>query len=203
MIRTDKLFALATATIVLSGCASVFNSGGSDSYGCPGMPSGVVCKTPAAVYKSSNGELPQTEFDIPIKNADDSSASASSNSRDTTIRTTATNMAGAPPMMPLREPPKMMRIWFAPWVDKNDMWHSASYQVVEVVGRKWATGVPEANSAPIVTPYLSSQKVSSTSDAPAKPTTPQKATASANTSVNAQGGSPGNFDLNAGLPAAR
>lgn len=192
-----RKFTPVALCLVLAGCASAFNSGGSSDYGCPGMPQGVVCKTPAAVYKMSNGDLDVSEFDTPVGQKGGSAKSNGGASSNGVVGSMPPLAGGPPPLMPLREPPKMMRIWFAPWIDKQDAWHSPSYQVVEVQGRRWATGKMEVQSSPIVTPYVarSSGPATVTPPEPKKP-----AVATQPIQVKAPTSANGPMDLNAGLP---
>ncbi|WP_370649229.1 TraV family lipoprotein [Cupriavidus sp. EM10] len=57
---------LATLPLLATGCSSILNTADNDSFSCPGMPQGIICKTPLAVYKSTN-QMPQpTESDRPF-----------------------------------------------------------------------------------------------------------------------------------------
>jgi hypothetical protein len=53
-----------------------------------------------------------------------------------------------------------MRIWYAPWIDKNDGFNGASYKFIEVVSRKWSFGKPESSMGGVVVPYRDSTSVS-------------------------------------------
>lgn len=147
------------AVVVLGGCASTFNTAENSQYSCPGMPMNVTCKTPSAVYKSTQGELAETEFDKPI-----------AGTRQQANHQVATVMAAGSPMpsmpspgalignhmansvtadigvKPVREPARVVRIWIAPWIDKNDNLNLAQYQYTEVKPRTWTVGKPEGRA---------------------------------------------------------
>lgn len=150
-----KILFLVPVAALLSAC-SAFNPVGESQFGCPGMPNGVICKTPAAVYNSTNGVIALTDFDTPIEGATPKIAPANNTNTLNTATTTTTEqpLFEAPSVArPLRESAQVMRIWFAPWIDKNDGFNSSSYKFVEVVGRKWSFGRPEAIMGGVIVPH--------------------------------------------------
>lgn len=153
-VRTSTALAAMAAASVLPGC-SLLNPADSADYACPGMPMGVTCKTPAAVYKSTNGELAQTEFDTPIGGvAGKTNTSSSGQLADAAARTTSGKAAVVPGPKPVREPAKVARIWIAPWIDKSDNLHLAQTIYTEIKPRTWTVGKPEvAASAGYVIPH--------------------------------------------------
>ena len=160
MLTYAKPFLLSLSTLtILSGCSSLFNTAGSGDYSCPGMPNGVLCKTPAAVYKSTHLDPPVTEFDTPIGAAAVAEFEASRFSATTTPSKAANAAVAAPSNVssgprPVREPAKVARIWIAPWVDKHDNLHLAETQYTEIKPRTWTVGLPEvAASAGYVIPH--------------------------------------------------
>jgi conjugal transfer pilus assembly protein TraV len=134
-----------SALAFLSGCSSMLNTAGSGEYGCPGMPNGVVCKTPAAVYKSTHLDPVQTSFDTPIGSPDVGQTSTAPAVQAAGLphipAVVASKTASGP--RPVREAAKVARIWIAPWVDKNDNLHLAQTQYTEIKPRTWTVGKPE------------------------------------------------------------
>jgi conjugal transfer pilus assembly protein TraV len=144
---------------MLGGC-SVFNPVGDSDFGCPGMPNTIVCKTPAAVYNSTNGDLAKTEFDTPISAdnsrpidpesldypTDYSSGSTGQGSRGSgqaaqlTFTKPATTVIGP---RPVREPARIARIKIFPWIDKDDNLHLSQVIYTEIKPRTWTLGKPE------------------------------------------------------------
>jgi conjugal transfer pilus assembly protein TraV len=138
-----------SALAMLSGCSSMLNTAGSGDYSCPGMPNGVVCKTPSAVYRSTHLDSPITEFDTPIGSpalSEPAEGTGTGSSVPTRVANAAarsflTKTATGP--RPVREPATVARIWIAPWVDKQDNLHLAETQYTEIKPRTWTVGKPE------------------------------------------------------------
>jgi hypothetical protein len=51
--------------------------------------------------------------------------------------------------MPIVRPPKIVRIWIAPWVDGNEDLNMDTYIYTEIRGKKWLLGekIPESSSS--------------------------------------------------------
>ena len=147
MFNRAKALVLATSVIgTLSGCSSVLNTAGKADYSCPGMPLGVTCKTPAAVYKSTNGEVAETAFDQPIGVAGEAKTEAPV-AQGNGLASTRAATSVKPGPRPVREPARVARIWIAPWVDRNDNLHLAQTLYTEVKPRTWTVGKPEVAAA--------------------------------------------------------
>lgn len=124
---------------LLAGCASSMNTAGTSEFSCPGVP-GVMCKTPGQVYKMTHGDT----LDVSALDA-----KASSTKRINPVASIAD--AGTP--MPIREPAKVMRVWIAPWTDKNDDLHWPSFVYTEIQQRKWSFGNLDFKGMTPVVPY--------------------------------------------------
>lgn len=137
-----------SALAVLSGCSSMLNTAGSGDYGCPGMPNGVVCKTPAAVYKSTHLDPAETSFDTPIGTREAGKKPPTVALQPSALphmpAPVASKTASGP--RPVRESAMVARIWIAPWVDKNDNLHLAQTQYTEIKPRTWTVGKPEGGA---------------------------------------------------------
>ena len=209
----------------LSGCSVLNPSGGAGDFSCPGMPQGVICKTPKAVYDSTNDATPRSEHDVPINfNADGTvvnqgaaqsggsgatvplpdyappigyaPAPASMNVggravvpsnqldegsrdpeqflRDMERANQKKNHARATPYIPVRTPATVMRIWIAPWIDKNDDLHLPSHLYTEVEPRKWSIGALPNVGASVVVPHRdNSVTAGSTNVMPTRQAAPQ------------------------------
>lgn len=149
-----KLGLIAITSVLATGCG-VLNTAENADFACPGMPMGVTCKTPAAVYRSSNNDLPITDFDTPMGSKSLSTGGASYPmstpeakapvvSDSNVIGTSAGSVAKGP--RPVREAAKVVRIWIAPWVDREDNLHLAQTQYTEVSPRTWTVGIEEVKS---------------------------------------------------------
>ncbi len=204
-IKLIPTAAITITSLLLGGCGSLMNVADHDTFACPGMPTGVTCKTPAAVYKSSNGEIAPTEFDTPYgKYADSAKVTGPVNKVSGGYQ-----VSGTPSVpMPVREPAKIMRIWVSPWIDKNDNWNSGSYQFAEIIQRKWSFGKAEAAGGGVVVPYRDTAAASIPAMIDSyKPTAPinaantvSKATQPFNKSSLPSIPNAGDFNLGAGIP---
>jgi conjugal transfer pilus assembly protein TraV len=153
---------LVATSVALAGCAGTFNTSDNDSFGC-GLPKGETCKTPSAVYKSTNADLPKTEFDEPLniqKSIPGLAATAKAVPAPGVAYTTA------PGPRPIREPAQVVRIWIAPWVDKNDNLSLAQYQYAEIKPRTWSIGIEEGRGPGYVIPHLAIGNVAPVKPAP-------------------------------------
>lgn len=140
--------AASLVPLLLVGCASTVNTAGSGEYACPGMPVGVTCKTPSAVYKSTNADPEITDFDTPIGSQSVGSRAAVGVAQASSAQTVSGLIPQVlarptPGPKPVREPAKVVRIWVAPWVDKNDNLHLAQIHYTEVTPRTWSVGKSE------------------------------------------------------------
>jgi conjugal transfer pilus assembly protein TraV len=166
---------VSMTAILLGGCASAVNTAGSADFACPGMPMGVTCKTPGAVYKSTNQDLPVTDFDTPlgttaigkpvgapgsIESIQQAASMAKQGQTYVLPKTVSVERKSQGPK-PVREPAKVMRVWIAPWVATDDTLHLAQVHYTEIVPRTWTVGKPESkNGAGYVIPHLAFDSIS-------------------------------------------
>jgi conjugal transfer pilus assembly protein TraV len=128
--------------VLLTGCASGLNPAGSGEFACPGMP-GVMCKTPGQVYKMTEGDRLDPSALAPII------PKTVLGKRSNPVA--QINDANTP--MPIREPAKVMRVWIAPFTDKNNDLNWPSYVYTEIEARKWSFGNPDFKAMTPVIPY--------------------------------------------------
>lgn len=150
-------YLMILAATGLVGCSSMLNTAGESAFSCPGLPQGITCKTPSAVFSSTNGQLPTAESDLPMRGTkafersrtqakvpDNAMIEMGNGSyRQNDVRTP----------LPVRAEAKVMRIWIAPWVDKNDDLHLPSFLYTEVQPRKWNLGESEFVGNGVVVPH--------------------------------------------------
>jgi len=123
----------------------------------PDNVTGVTCKTPTAVYKSTNGPLEITAHDVPagmtLKEYKAQKA-AKVNEQTRVVDSSVTGVnGGASYPLPVRSAAQVMRIWIAPWVDKSDDLHVPGYLYTEVTPRKWNVGESEFAGNGVVIPH--------------------------------------------------
>lgn len=193
----------SSVALGLGGCATAVNTAGSADFACPGMPMGVTCKTPGAVYKSTNQDLPVTDFDTPLGSLmmtkNQSLPSTGTVEAQPQFGQIAKTISGAYSLpfiaavdrktarpKPVREPAQVMRIWIAPWVDTQDTLHLAQIHFSEIVPRTWTVGKPETKlGAGYVIPHLAFDAPNAENSASKNVRTEQR-TSDAQASGNAQ-----------------
>lgn len=135
--RPMKLFiillASVTVGIAFSGCAA--------RYGCP-VPGGIQCRSISEVYSGTKTAQPMDKG--PGKTEKDR-GNASKPAASVTE-----SIAGVTPdtAIPLRSAPKVLRVWVAPWIDREGDLHQKSYLYVVVDTGQWAIGIPAVESDP-------------------------------------------------------
>lgn len=158
--KTFGLLAVSAAALLMTGCASTFNTAENAEFSC-GLPKGQTCKSPSNVYKSTNGEI--------VSEAPDAKDNGNTKTAKTTvIGSIATTTIGP---RPVREPAQVVRIWIAPWVDRADNLNLAQYQFAEIKPRTWSVGLKESTGSGYVIPHQAlgniSAVVPTTSEEPA------------------------------------
>lgn len=172
-----------TLVLMLTGCANVLNTANHDEFACPGMPDGVMCKSPLQVYHAthdaSHGATPDRDSEpaAPAKGSGSQTSQAAFDdgsglvSRQTVkaardkpsaltlplhLPTHLPNAQSMSPNLPLPvlEPAKVMRIWIAPWEDSKKDLHWPSYLFTEIQPRKWSFGKSEFTGSRPVIPHL-------------------------------------------------
>ena len=158
MKRTALVAALLPIAL-LSGCSSWLNTAGDDEFSCPGMPQGIICKSPMAVYKSTEQSPALTDSDMPIgqkapnvKYGDDMGKTAGSE-HNLKVSNGVPGPAVADLARPVRVPAQVMRIWIAEWTDKNDDQHYPGYLFTEIQPRRWSVGKSEASGRNTTVPF--------------------------------------------------
>ena len=172
-----------TLVLMLTGCANVLNTANHDEFACPGMPDGVMCKSPLQVYRATDDATHGATPDRDLETAAPAKRSGSQTSQETFddgpgLVSLQTEKAARdkPPALPLPlhlpthlpisqsaspnlplpvlEPAKIMRIWIAPWEDSKKDLHWPSYLFTEIQPRKWSFGKSEFTGSRPVIPHL-------------------------------------------------
>lgn len=121
----------------LAGCANLSGLDGSSEFACK-APDGVVCTSVSGVYANSvAGALPAQKDPekakaTPRKGLLSSTPEAAGKGASEPRPYGATHPTTAAPVpgSPLLSPPKVLRLWLAPWVDEDDDLHDQSYVYV-------------------------------------------------------------------------
>ncbi|WP_420213505.1 type IV conjugative transfer system lipoprotein TraV (plasmid) [Burkholderia aenigmatica] len=136
-MRTSGAAMLVAAT--LSGCSSFWSVGQSD-FDCPGLPQGVICKTPREVYQMTNHR--DALITMHDNGKQTALADADSGSGGGALKGGASVTLPQPIQqpMPILEPAQVMRIWINSWIDQNGDLHYPGFVYTEVTPRRWAVG---------------------------------------------------------------
>ena len=121
---------LVGAVVLLGGCTSLSGVGGDTQYACP-APRGVQCGSVSANYlQSLRGELPGQP---PTRRAGSDSGGASA----ATMTPVRSGNANVDPDTPLYSPPRILKLWVAPWEDRDGVLHDAAFVFVPIDHGHW------------------------------------------------------------------
>ncbi|WP_062270375.1 TraV family lipoprotein [Endozoicomonas arenosclerae] len=107
---------------IIQGC-SLFGVGESE-YACP-EPGKGVCKSARQIYKDTDSTPTENLFPTPPK-----------------LHTEPDLRLVTPEAVPNRTPAQILRIWIAPWVDRQGNWHSDSVVMTDIAPRDWQSAIP-------------------------------------------------------------
>lgn len=108
--------------LMIQGC-SLFGVGESE-YACP-EPGKGVCKSARQIYQDTDDMPTENLLSIPPK-----------------IHTAPNLSLVTPEAIPNRTPAQILRIWIAPWVDREGNWHSGSVVMTDIAPRDWQSAIP-------------------------------------------------------------
>ena len=150
----------------LSACANMAGLDGKSEFACR-APDGVVCTSVSGVYANTvAGTLPAQQ------GGGTSQGARSESTTDTDPKRPADpprSYGGTPPAStapaagtPLLSPPRVLRLWLAPWVDEDGDLHDQAYLYVMWHRGEWQLGHTEAGirrrfapiAAPVTTPSV-------------------------------------------------
>ena len=129
-VRRVAVLGLFLAATFLSGCTSLSGVGGDTQYACP-APRGVQCGSVSANYlQSLRGDLPGQP---PTRRAgaDPGGATAA------TLTPGRSGNANVDPDTPLYSPPRILKLWVAPWEDRDGVLHDAAFVFVPIDHGHW------------------------------------------------------------------
>ena len=107
---------------IIQGC-SLFGVGEAE-YACP-EPGKGVCKSARQIYKDTDSTPTESLTPIPSRTPSEP---------DLRLVT--------PEAVPNRTPAQILRIWMAPWVDKQGNWHSGGVVMTDITPRDWQSAIP-------------------------------------------------------------
>ena len=115
---------LCGSAFYLQGC-TLFGVGESE-YACP-EPGKGVCKSARQVYQETDTPTTDTLMTQPLPSV---------------LHTPPDRSMVVPEALPQRIPAQVLRIWIAPWVDKQGNWHSGGVVMTDIYPREWQSAAP-------------------------------------------------------------
>ncbi len=149
-MRNKVFITLLGFSGLLGGCSSMLNPAGSSDFDCPGMPKGIVCKNPREVYDKTNGDL-DTEtvhYNSPNepKNPNSQSGNNDGSKKKPNPIDHPIDLAYQPAGNDLTQPEplvtqtRVLRVWVAPWVDKDKDLHWPGLMFTKIQTSQWNYG---------------------------------------------------------------
>jgi len=131
----------------LTACANMAGLDGKSEFACK-APDGVVCTSVSGVYANTlAGTLPARREGYAQSEAPDSASEAKPKGPADPLKPySAEPPAGTAPAAgtPLLSPPRVLRLWLAPWVDEDGDLHDQAYLYVMWHRGAWQLGHTEA-----------------------------------------------------------
>lgn len=122
MTILKTMVAVCLSLLLLQGC-SLFGVGEAQ-YACPDPGKG-VCKSARQIYD---------EIKVPSEPDSDPQRLIKPEKVDHRLVT--------PEPVAYRTPAQILRIWIAPWVDKQGNWHSGGVVMTDIAPREWQSAIP-------------------------------------------------------------
>jgi conjugal transfer pilus assembly protein TraV len=134
---------IAIALVVITaGCAQ-----GRSEYGCPGLPDGVVCRDTRATYAATNSadritadQPPEAGAGVAADPARATGSVSPAQAAAGVIAVPAGDFSQGAPIIPIRTPAVVMRVWIAPWQDDAGDLMMPGYVMTEIEPRRWQIG---------------------------------------------------------------
>jgi len=143
----SKLIFILLLSLLGSGCATT-------EYGCKGMPEDPKCLSTTEAYQVSDKALPEpARLDSSIQSGEVVATAGGLNGADVSSVAQPIHQQPMPKIddpTPIRTPAQVMRIWIAPWEDREGDLMVSNYVYTELEPRRWMIG----KSAPTISPTL-------------------------------------------------
>lgn len=169
-MRNKVLITLLGFSGLLGGCASMLNPAGSSDFDCPGMPKGIVCKNPREVYDKTNGDLDTENVHYNSPNEPKVQNPASQTTASIAYQPSGNDLTQPEPLVTQT---RVLRVWVAPWVDKNKDLHWPGLMFTKIQTSQWNYGEEAFDG---VEPPIPHQIQPSTPDVTMPATAPQAQT---------------------------
>ena len=111
------------------------------SFGCKGFPNSPICKSAVQAYKATDVANPKNPVDA---GGNDTAPLPAAPSVTETQGVQANVSPRVQDPSAVRTPPKVLRIWIAPWVDTAGNYHEPDYVDVITQPGHWIGSPPSA-----------------------------------------------------------
>ena len=163
-----KLFLVVTLVLTISGCSGL--GVGQDKFNCSSGDENALCASSRTIYRATGGELKENEKITYIKDGEAHQTNLSELKKFNSESAISENsnhqakfsMKAAPQFSydgdVLRHDVKVLRVWIAPWIDRQDNLHSSQFIYTDIEARKWEIGRKAENGfSASFKPHLSSK----------------------------------------------
>ena len=134
-MRHSLIFSLILS---LSGCATL----GESDYACKGRPGKPLCRSTTEVYKATNNREALVKIEHEEDEAELPETPSASPSQPMLVPSPQIPLQDP---LPIRTPANVMRIWIAPWEDKDGDLIASGYVFTEIEPRRWQIGMRGTN----------------------------------------------------------
>ena len=136
-MRNKVFITLLGFSGLLGGCSSMLNPAGSSDFDCPGMSKGIVCKNPREVYDKTNGDLDTEAVHYNSPNEAKGKDTALVAPVDIAYQPSSNDLTQPEPLVTQT---RVLRVWVAPWVDKNKDLHWPGLMFTKIQTSQWNYG---------------------------------------------------------------
>jgi conjugal transfer pilus assembly protein TraV len=129
--------------VLLEGCTSLSGVGGEAQYACP-APRGIQCGSVSANYRQS---LHRGFPDHAQATGIDPVAQLDNPPLPPTLAPTSDATVGSATR--LRSPPRILKLWVAPWEDRDGVLHDAAFVFVPIDHGRWLLDHVPSRTSPL------------------------------------------------------
>lgn len=122
---------------ILSGCSTLSGFDAGSEFSCS-APDGVSCKSVSGVYANAKaGNLPSQKKGIDGHANANANANVNSKQEFSYINAPSIKGQANQTTQPIYNQEKVLRVWFAPWEDKDEMLHDQSFSYITYQEGSW------------------------------------------------------------------
>ncbi len=128
---------VATAVTLLSGCSTLSGYDASSDFSCKAQP-GVSCESVSGIHQNAMlHNLPSQQEGGSFDDEDDREDKEASKAPPLPSKASVITGQAIESGTPIYQKPVTLRVWVAPWEDKNQVLHDQSYSYLLIEKAKW------------------------------------------------------------------